>query len=57
MDEEPGRQARWQELTKRAALAAARRRHDRERALTVMLDRYLQCADIGLPVHTWPVAS
>jgi hypothetical protein len=43
----------WQ----RATLAAARRRHDRERALAVMLDRYLQCADTGLPVHTWPVAS
>jgi gamma-glutamyl:cysteine ligase YbdK (ATP-grasp superfamily) len=43
----------WQ----RATLAAAERRHDRERALAVMLDRYLQCADTGLPVHTWPVAS
>jgi hypothetical protein len=41
----------WQ----RATLAAAQRRHDPERALAVMLDRYLQCADTGLPVHTWPV--
>ena len=45
--------AAWQ----RATLAAAERRHDREHALTVMFDRYLQCADTGLPVHTWPVAS
>jgi hypothetical protein len=43
----------WQ----RATLAAAERRHDRKRALAVMLDRYLQCADTGLPVHTWPVAG
>jgi hypothetical protein len=43
----------WQ----RATLAAASRRHDRERALAIMLDHYLQCADTGLPVHTWPVAS
>ena len=43
----------WQ----RATLAAARRRHDPERALAIMLDRYLQCADTGLPVHTWPVVS
>jgi gamma-glutamyl:cysteine ligase YbdK (ATP-grasp superfamily) len=45
--------AAWQ----RATLAAAERRHDRQRALTVMLDRYLQYAETGLPVHTWPVAS
>jgi hypothetical protein len=45
--------AAWQ----RATLAAAERRHDRERALAVMLDHYLQCADTGLPVHTWPVPS
>jgi hypothetical protein len=45
--------ATWQLAT----LAAAERRHDRERALAVMLDRYLQCADTGLPVHTWPVSS
>jgi hypothetical protein len=43
----------WQ----RATLAAARRHHDAERALAVMLDRYLQCAETGLPVHTWPAAS
>ena len=45
--------ATWQ----RATLAAASRCHDRERALAIMLDHYLQCADTGLPVHTWPVAS
>jgi gamma-glutamyl:cysteine ligase YbdK (ATP-grasp superfamily) len=45
--------AAWQ----RATLAAAERRHDRERALAITLDRYLQCADTGLPVHTWPVGS
>jgi gamma-glutamyl:cysteine ligase YbdK (ATP-grasp superfamily) len=43
----------WQ----RATLAAAERRHNRERALAVMLDRYLHHAETGLPVHTWPVAS
>ena len=42
--------AAWQ----RAALAAAERGHDRRRALAMMLDRYLECADTGLPVHTWP---
>jgi hypothetical protein len=42
--------AMWQ----RAALAAAERRLDRDRALCVMLDRYLACADTGRPVHTWP---
>jgi hypothetical protein len=45
--------AAWQ----RATLAAARRHHDPERALAVMLDRYLQYAETGLPVHTWPAAS
>jgi gamma-glutamyl:cysteine ligase YbdK (ATP-grasp superfamily) len=45
--------AAWQ----RAALANARRRHDQERALAIMFDHYLQCAETGLPVHTWPVAS
>jgi len=45
--------AAWQ----RATLAAAERRHNRERALAIMLDRYLRCAHTGLPVHTWPVAS
>ena len=43
----------WQ----RAALAAAERRHDRDRALAVMFDRYLRHADTGLPVHTWPIAD
>jgi gamma-glutamyl:cysteine ligase YbdK (ATP-grasp superfamily) len=43
----------WQ----RATLAAARRRHDPERALAVMLNHYLQYAETGLPVHTWPIAS
>jgi gamma-glutamyl:cysteine ligase YbdK (ATP-grasp superfamily) len=45
--------AAWQ----RATLTAARRHHDAQRALTVMLDRYLQYAETGLPVHTWPNAS
>jgi gamma-glutamyl:cysteine ligase YbdK (ATP-grasp superfamily) len=45
--------AAWQ----RATLAAAERHHNRDRALGIMLDRYLQCAHTGLPVHTWPVAS
>jgi hypothetical protein len=45
--------AAWQ----RATLAAASRRHDRQRALAIMLDHYLQYADTGLPVHTWPIAS
>jgi hypothetical protein len=44
--------AAWQ----RATLAAAERRHDRGRALAIMLDRYLEYADTGLPVHSWPVA-
>jgi gamma-glutamyl:cysteine ligase YbdK (ATP-grasp superfamily) len=43
----------WQ----RATLAAAERHHDRQRALAVMLNCYLHCADTGLPVHTWPAAS
>jgi hypothetical protein len=43
----------WQ----RATLAAAERHHDRQHALAIMLDLYLHCADTGLPVHTWPVAS
>ena len=43
----------WQ----RATLAAAKRRHDPQRALAVMLNHYLYCAETGLPVHTWPVAS
>jgi hypothetical protein len=45
--------AAWQ----RATLAAAERHHDRQRALAIMFDRYLQCADTGLPVHTWPIAQ
>ena len=43
----------WQ----RATLTAASRHHDAERALAVMLNRYLQCAETGLPVHTWPISS
>ena len=45
--------AAWQ----RATLAAAEQRHDRERALAVMLGRYLRYSGTGLPVHTWPAAS
>jgi len=45
--------AAWQ----RATLAAAERHHDRQRALAIMLDHYLQWAATGLPVHTWPAAS
>jgi gamma-glutamyl:cysteine ligase YbdK (ATP-grasp superfamily) len=45
--------AAWQ----RATLAAAEQRHGRERALAVMLGRYLRYSAAGLPVHTWPVAS
>ena len=41
----------------RPTLAAAWGHHDPERALAVTLDHYLQCADTGLPVHTWPIAS
>jgi hypothetical protein len=44
--------AAWQR-----AMLAASRHHDPERALAVMLDRYLECAETGLPVHTWPIAS
>jgi hypothetical protein len=43
----------WQ----RATLSASEQRHDRERALAIMLDRYLHYSGTGLPVHTWPVAS
>ena len=43
----------WQ----RATLTAASRRHDRQHALAIMFDNYLQCVETGLPVHTWPVAS
>jgi hypothetical protein len=45
--------AAWQ----RATLTAAERRHNREHALAIMLDRYLQYAQSGLPVHTWPTVS
>jgi gamma-glutamyl:cysteine ligase YbdK (ATP-grasp superfamily) len=45
--------AAWQ----RATLAAAEQRHDRERALAVMLGHYLRYSGTGLPVHTWPIAS
>jgi gamma-glutamyl:cysteine ligase YbdK (ATP-grasp superfamily) len=45
--------AAWQ----RATLAAAEQRHDRERAIAVMLARYRRYSGTGLPVHTWPVAS
>ena len=45
--------AAWQ----RATLAAAERRHDRQRALALMLDCYLHCAGTGLPVHTWPIGT
>ena len=43
----------WQ----RATLAAAEQRHDRERALAVMLGRYLSYSGTGSPVHTWPITS
>jgi gamma-glutamyl:cysteine ligase YbdK (ATP-grasp superfamily) len=45
--------AAWQ----RATLAATERRHNRQRALALMLDCYLHCADTGLPVHTWPIGT
>jgi hypothetical protein len=45
--------AAWQ----RAALAAAERRHPRDRALAVMFGQYLRYAETGLPVHTWPIAG
>jgi hypothetical protein len=45
--------AMWQ----RATLAAAGQHHDRERALAVIVGRYLRYSGTGLPVHTWPVAS
>jgi len=45
--------AAWQ----RAALTAAKRHPDPDRALALMLDRYLACADTGRPVHTWPPAG
>jgi hypothetical protein len=45
--------AAWQ----RATLAAAERHYGRQYGLAVMLDRYLQHAKTGLPVHTWPVGE
>ena len=48
-----GTGAAWQ----RATLAAAEKRHDRQRALAVMLDCYVHCADTELPVHTWPLGN
>ena len=41
----------WQRRT----LAAAQRHYDRDTALAVVLERYLECADTRQPVHTWPV--
>lgn len=43
--------AAWQ----RATLAAAERGRSREQALAAMLNCYLQRADTGMPVHTWPM--
>jgi hypothetical protein len=43
----------WQ----RATLAAAERHLDRDRALAVMLERYLEHAATGQPVHSWPFPS
>lgn len=45
--------AAWQ----RATLAAAEQRHDRGRALAVMLERYLEHPATGQPVHSWPAGS
>jgi gamma-glutamyl:cysteine ligase YbdK (ATP-grasp superfamily) len=42
--------AAWQ----REALAATSRDFDRHQALAAMLGRYLDLADSGQPVHTWP---
>jgi gamma-glutamyl:cysteine ligase YbdK (ATP-grasp superfamily) len=41
----------WQ----RATLAILERERDRREALAAMFERYLQHADTGQPVHTWPV--
>jgi hypothetical protein len=43
--------AAWQRL----ALATLERELGRERALTAMLERYLEHQRAGQPVHTWPV--
>lgn len=42
--------ATWQ----RAALAAASKHHGPDVAYADMLNRYVQCAATGRPVHTWP---
>lgn len=42
----------WQ----RWMLAALEPRLGRERALTVMLERYLEYAATDQPVHTWPTS-
>jgi gamma-glutamyl:cysteine ligase YbdK (ATP-grasp superfamily) len=43
--------AAWQ----RAMLASIGRVRDRRQALAAMLDRYLELAGSGQPVHTWPI--
>src|ERR1022692_415751 len=43
--------AAWQ----RAMLASIGRDRDRRQALAAMLDRYLELAGSGQPVHTWPI--
>lgn len=43
--------AAWQ----RATLAAAMKHHDPDNASACLLNRYLDCAATGQPVHTWPV--
>jgi hypothetical protein len=43
--------AAWQ----RQAVAALERRWGRERALTLMLERYLELMTTDQPVHTWPI--
>jgi hypothetical protein len=43
--------ARWQ----RAALAALEAGRTREAALAAMLERYLEHAGSGAPVHAWPL--
>jgi len=39
----------------RRTLAAAERTRTRHEALTAMLERYIEHAATGLPVHTWPL--
>jgi hypothetical protein len=43
--------AAWQ----RATLAAAMKHHGPDPAFAYLLNRYIQCAATGHPVHTWPV--